>query len=301
MSTRDLMDIVTPSHLVYSNNNMTIQKSALLRTILTTIKFLFHKTFARPKMQRYNNFFLNMTLHARGYNNHNGFKRSGEASFINILASYNPKICLDIGANSGEYSLKLLENTNAYVIAFEPIPSAFKKLQKLSLSFPDRFKPENIGLGNVTKLSKIFYSDLTSEFASFANEVNEIDYVGRSNINSITVPMFTLDSWTQKNLKKNEVIDLIKIDVEGYEFEVLLGAKKTIIDNSPKFIQIEFNRHQLIRKHTLLEFGEILSDYTCMQLLPFGSCFSKRDTTLPESNIFHYSNFVFVRKDLNLK
>ena len=43
-------------------------------------------------------------------------------------------------------------------------------------------------------------------------------------------------------MKIKDKIDLIKIDVEGAEVEVLKGAKKTIIKNTPTIVIESFNR-----------------------------------------------------------
>ena len=50
---------------------------------------------------------------------------------------------------------------------------------------------------------------------------------------------------------KSKKVDFLKIDVEGHEYEVVKGAKKFIEFNSPKFIQIEINWHQLFKNINL--------------------------------------------------
>ena len=58
----------------------------------------------------------------------------------------------------------------------------------------------------------------------------------------MTVPVITLDSYYTKNLKGIfESLDLLKIDTEGFEYEVLMGAQQTILELKPKFIQMEYN------------------------------------------------------------
>jgi len=81
---------------------------------------------------------------------------------------------------------------------------------------------------------------------------------------------------------------------------VLLGAKSLISQRRIKFIQLEYNWHQLFRKHTLFNLGLLLKKYDLYQLLPFGKGLVKRDIKSPETNIFHYSNFVFIRNDIKL-
>ena len=51
-------------------------------------------------------------------------------------------------------------------------------------------------------------------------------------------------------------VDLIKIDTEGYEMNVLKGSRNFI--SKPKFIQIEFNWHQLFTNNSLIDFSKEL-------------------------------------------
>jgi hypothetical protein len=102
------------------------------------------------------------------------------------------------------------------------------------------------------------------------------------------VEVVTLDSYcAEKSIK---IIDFIKIDVEGFEPEVFKGASEVFNKIQPKFIQIEFNWHHLFRNTSLLYFSEKLPNYDCYQLIYDG--WIKRD---PLTNIYHFSNFVFVR------
>ncbi len=257
--------------------------------------------FARPSAQHFNDSILELALRGRGYNNHRGPKSTGEAIFIELLSKSNPSLCIDIGANIGDYSKLLLTKTNAKVIAFEPLPKAFETLSKLNQSFPGRFEAINLGVGSKKETLELHYGSEDSALASFSSEVKQIDYVGATNINVIKVPVITLDSYYEKNIEgKFDSLDLLKIDTEGFEYEVLLGAKKTISELKPKFIQIEYNWHQLFRNQSLKTLSELMLGYSAYQLLPYGSGLIKRDIKRPESNIYHYSNFVFIRNDITL-
>jgi hypothetical protein len=139
------------------------------------------------------------------------------------------------------------------------------------------------------------FGDHTSELASFSGNKNLIKFLDNENNQSIMVQVNTLDYFI-KTLEISEEIDLIKIDTEGFEYEVLLGAGETIRKNKPKFIQIEYNWHQLYNNQTLLSFQILLNDYQLFQMLPYGLI--KRDAHRPESNIYFYSNFLFVRNEI---
>ena len=76
-----------------------------------------------------------------------------------------------------------------------------------------------------------------------------------------------------------------------------MGAKNILNKHQPKYIQIEFNWHQLIKSQTLYSFSLLLSEYNVFQMLPNGLV--KRDPIDPISNIFSYSNFVFIHQDIS--
>ena len=105
--------------------------------------------------------------------------------------------------------------------------------------------------------------------------------------------MTTLDGYCKaKNITE---IDLVKIDTEGFELEVFEGAINTFAKIKPKFIQIEFNWHQLFRNTSLNLFAEKLPNYDIYQLVHSG--WVKRDAKDPLTNIYLFSNFIFVRID----
>ena len=253
-------------------------------------------------MQAMNNRVLHMALRARGYNNCGDLRSSGEALLLERVARDDPRLCIDVGANVGGYSRALLERTGARVIAFEPLPRAFASLQGLARSHPERLIAVNRGVGDFSGELEIFHGAADSEWASFSREVNAIDYVGAANRNALKVPVTTLDDYlaTEGREYLAAGIDLLKIDTEGYEYEVLRGARNTLSGIRPRFIQIEFNWHQLFRGQSLHSLAALLPGYQAFQLLPYGAGLSSVDTRRPESNIYHYSNFVFAREDVRI-
>jgi hypothetical protein len=146
-----------------------------------------------------------------------------------------------------------------------------------------------MGIGANQEELFINYDPSETSFASFSKDVEQVDYL--KNTQSLKAPLVTLDWYCETN-KINE-IDLIKIDVEGFESEVFAGAKNVFNQIRPRFIQMEFNWHQMFRNAPLYYFSKQLHGYETYQLLPNG--WAKRDPKDPVSNIFLFSNFVFVR------
>ena len=265
-----------------------------LQTLVDNFLQFYSTNKHKSELNQISDFILSHALSARGYNNYRNQEESGESFFINeVLAKSKPKLCIDIGANNGEYSLTLLKSTETQVIAFEPLPTAFEILKKNSEEFSNRIKLENLGVGAKEEELMINYIPNATAHASFSKEIDEIDYL--SNQIQIAVPLVTLDSYFEKNRIKE--VDLIKIDVEGFESEVFAGTKEIFATIRPKFIQIEFNWHQLFRNTSLHFFSKQLPGYKLYQLIPQG--WIERDPKDPLSNIFMFSNFIFVRSDLN--
>ena len=104
-----------------------------------------------------------------------------------------------------------------------------------------------------------------------------------------------------ENYFKDKVIDFIKIDTEGFEYEVLKGSKNILNTHKPKFIQIEFNWHQLIKNQTLYNLSELINFSDVFKILPHGNKLMHIDPFRPENNIYHLSNYVFIRKDISDK
>lgn len=154
-------------------------------------------------------------------------RRRGEAelSLIPFLCDPN-KVSIDIGANKGVYTY-WLSQASAHVYAYEPNPKIFKILEAGSR-----------GTSNVT-VSPVALSDKTGNSVlrvplgrkGYSNQGASLNYdkVGDS-YGEASVELRPLDD------EKIQNVGLIKIDVEGHEFEVLEGAKQTIAKYHPVLI-----------------------------------------------------------------
>lgn len=249
------------------------------------------RVFSKGRLAKINTKILLLALRANGYNNWRDNIESGEEFFIkNILATTNPQLCIDIGANVGNYTLDLIKYTDASIISFEPMPNAFNEL-KDRFALQPRVIIENFGVGAKSDSLTIHYNPDMLAHASFSEEVKKVSYV--TNKEKMIVPVISLDDYCEMNNITS--IDFIKIDTEGYEAEVFEGAKRVFKKTMPKFIQIEFNWHHLFKNKTLNYFAEQLPKYDVYQLTFNG--WKRVDPKDPFANMYHFSNFVFVRKD----
>lgn len=123
---------------------------------------------------------------------------------------------VDLGANIGSYSILGASECEAETISIEPIPKTFKRLvDNIKLNkVEDRVTCYNIGLGSETGILK------------FTKDLDTVNHVAKpSDKNTIEVPIKCFDDI--KTLKKPT---LVKIDLEGYETEVLKGMKNALAD-----------------------------------------------------------------------
>ena len=252
--------------------------------------------FARKILLPINIIILKLVIRFIGYNNHKNLESSGEKNFLNKLCGAKPQLCIDVGANIGEYSKYILENSNSRVIAFEPMPESFNKLNLLKKIFINRLLTFNIGIGEKEGIKKLYYDKKNLQWANFNPELKKINYLKNSK-KFLKCKISTLDNFLLKNKKLSiKKIDLIKIDTEGYELEVLVGAKKTIEKFKPKYIQIEYNWHHLFKNVNLYYFSKMLKGYQAHKIFPFSKELIKIDPKRPEHNYFNYSNIVFIKK-----
>jgi FkbM family methyltransferase len=137
------------------------------------------------------------------------------------------RLALDVGANVGAVTLCLLEGFNQ-VHSFEPNPQAFAALR-------DRADGAAVltqgAVGNERgelTLKLYAHHSHTSAF-----EDDDLDTITRgAAVGEITVPIYTLDGLAYED----EPVDFIKIDTEGFEHEVLLGARRTLRANMPELL-----------------------------------------------------------------
>lgn len=273
-----------------------IFKEFFYNVIIFLLKFKFFKLISK--------YFLNAYLIDRGYsldygylmgvNNENQLFK-GENIFLNKLDNLNIKNCVDIGANIGEYTRKILQNKNTKVIAFEPLPECCKSLLLIKEKYKQRFIFLEYALSNKKGTSDIFFSYEHSGFASLETSINKIGYVKLHNTNKLKIKLERLDNFIDDVNFQN--IDFIKIDTEGHEQKILEGGLKFVNRHKVKLIQIEFNKHNLYTNSTIFNFSEMLKDYVPTQLNLINGQLRIIESDDYLSNIYQLSNFVFVENE----
>jgi FkbM family methyltransferase len=213
---------------------------------------------------------------------------NGELTILKKMTKLNLSVVIDGGANIGKYSLLTNKyNPDARIYSFEPVENTYKKLQENV----DRYKnifPIKKGLysENGTKEINIFPSDTHSSLYRIkgpsyeSREKKEVELVRGDDF--------------MKDYKINE-IDLLKIDLEGAEYEAILGFEEHINKGKIKMIQFEYGYINITTKHLLIDFYSYFDnrDYIVGKIFPKNVEFRKYEFKHED---FLGPNFLAVKK-----
>jgi len=173
--------------------------------------------------------------------------------FTNTISCYVKKnkqqIVFDVGCFKGTFTSNLqkkIQNSKFYL--FDPSP--ISKITNFNyFPFPVSYFP--IALGSSKRVvnynfnhflpssgSSIFSIVKNDHIWQLSRKIFSLNFFGK--MTKIKVKQDTLDNFVKK--KKIPRIDILKIDTEGYELEVLYGAKKIL--KKTEIIQIEILDHK---------------------------------------------------------
>lgn len=170
----------------------------------------------------------------------------------NKISNYIEKLnfinLIDVGAHEGEFLtsvVKIKKIKNFFV--FEPQSTPFKILTK-KFKKNKKIKLYNLALGNIIFFKKLYISKLTST-STMSKINNKSLYLKLKNLlirDKLKiykkVKVDTIDHIFKHISLKNT---FLKIDVEGYEMNVLKGCKKKINEISFVLVECQFGGHYI--------------------------------------------------------
>ena len=161
-------------------------------------------------------------------------------------------VFFDVGANIGLYSLYYAKKfIGSKIVSFECAP---KNLKLLSLNvsinqLSDRVFIVPNPLSDKTQFGQIYEDDLSEGASSTAFE-SKVQFSEHVDPNRFLTLGFSLDYLFEKSLLK-DFPDLLKIDVDGIESKILLGARSTLANRTLKSIYVEVDYANQINKKTI--------------------------------------------------
>ena len=234
-------------------------------------------------------------LHAASYWRYYEWKRGlaePELALLPALCS-REGLSVDIGANIGLYSFHLL-NLSGSVIAFEPLPPMANVLRKAYRRSGARYRLEQFALSDreadvQIRMPRHNFGYSTMEPANVLE-----GKVDTSDIVTFDIHTRCLDTYKMDN------IAFIKIDVEGHEESVLLGAKETLVRCRPSVLVEVEDCHKPGAVASIHEFmtglgygAYFLKDHSLRPFAEFNLA-TQQDRKRPENYI---RNFLYLTED----
>jgi FkbM family methyltransferase len=142
---------------------------------------------------------------------------------------------IDVGANRGQFAVVARERwPAAKLICFEPLPQAAAVLRRVVGENADVEMVEAaVSFAPGTATIHVSRSDDSSSLLAITNR-QSVTFPGTDEVATVDVPTTSLDHHLDGALARPA---LLKLDVQGFELEVLRGAEKTL--SSVDFVVVE--------------------------------------------------------------
>jgi len=161
-----------------------------------------------------------------------GFKDEGHESLYNLIKTGDT--VLDIGTNIGSTLLVMasIVKEPGDVYGFEPDQLNYKNcMNNIKLNTFDNVTVSAMGLGQEKGSFDLIVDTISNRGG------NRISY-NTDQKQSTKIEVDTLDNWIQDNKIKH--VNVIKIDVEGFEYKVLKGGEQLLTEEQPTlFIELD--------------------------------------------------------------
>jgi FkbM family methyltransferase len=225
--------------------------------------------------------------------------RNNNPEFFELLAPMLPRLApgrvVDVGAAIGVYILNFRALTNAPIIAYEPNPLAFELASyNVRSNRLSQVELRNVACGNLQGAIGL-RAGINSFIESVDTNANEgapaekyfLEELCRRyspGDQSVSVPLVRLD----EDLASAGAISLLKIDCEGFEYQILSGSKEMIQRHRP-VIFIELHSQEIGNYgHSIAEVCQVLRPNYHLEFWVYGQKESSRN---PAVRFFgRYSN-----------
>lgn len=174
--------------------------------------------------------------------------------FMKYRVEKPPTFIFDVGANDGTATKRWSKYfPKAKIWAFEPVKSTFDKLV-MQCENNDMVSCFNMALGAMPQKKEIRLHERYADLNSLVDQ--NMNHSNAANTEIVNVESLDNISCDEDQL----LIDLLKIDTEGYDLEVLKGGQSMINENRIKFVYTETGFHQRNLRNIL--FSETLEYLT---------------------------------------
>ena len=143
------------------------------------------------------------------------------------MGPFEGDLIIDVGAFNGDSALSYLKrlNSNARILALEPFENNYKQLIKNinGHNLNEKIYPYNVAAGSEIGAGYLSHQANNAENPRAKISSNSVQETSQ-------IKFETIDNLASNQANK---IDFIKIDVEGFELDVLKGSQKTLTKDKP--------------------------------------------------------------------
>ena len=186
---------------------------------------------------------LDFGLHPFGYriikpSNHFGIDPLSDVSRICLLRGMDIGVVFDVGANIGLSTLNYTQRwPGCRVFAFEPNPTIVRELAA-NVGQNGAVRVEQLALGSSVGSAIMHTYKEGSDLSSLGGSSPYANHFGLQG-SPITVDVTTLDAFcTSREIAE---ITFLKIDTEGFDYDVLKGAERMLSEKRVGLVYCEFN------------------------------------------------------------
>ena len=206
-----------------------------------------------------------------------------EESIFLIHYLADKDLFIDVGSNHGHYTMIASGICNSKSYSIEPVKKTYSRLKmNIELNKLDNVFPYNLGISDSN--GELYISNNKGAMNRIIHNISDNNYE--------LIQVTTLD----KLLISEKNISLIKIDVEGYEKQVLKGCKETLKNPNLNVIIIELNESN---QQFDYDENETISILKKNGFLPYKYKYPDNRLVPLEKKNFDSFNTIFIR-DINL-
>ena len=189
-----------------------------------------------------------------GNNQYNwNFEANGEVWTVKWAVQTYPGVIFDVGSNQGQWAMAALPHIEERPLhCFEAVPETFESLRTNLSGHPTAIL-NDVGLGSKPGNITFHHSKATPEVSSRYNIADEYQ-ASRDNI--VNVQITTGDEYCRS--RAVDRIALLKVDVEGMEYEVLDGFRGMLENQRIGAVQFEYGEGYIGGRRYLGDVCELL-------------------------------------------
>jgi FkbM family methyltransferase len=146
---------------------------------------------------------------------------------------------IDVGANRGQFALFALHRfPNAQLLCFEPLGDPHHKLVEVVGGDP-RVRTQQCAIGSAAGRLRLNITHSDDSSSLLKPTLLQLQHFPKTNsISSVDVDVKTLDDVTEAETLTPPY--LLKIDVQGFELEVIKGAKRLLKEDGDLLVEASF-------------------------------------------------------------